>query len=199
MRLVFSAIALFSGVLFAQPVSVGVKVGVPFGDPYGYPTSVPFDVQKAQWTIGPTVEFGLPLGLSIGVDALYQSFSVRGSTSISGIDAQITGDAKRWDLPVYLKYKFGSRWLARPFIAAGAVAGVAWVKEQTLCGGGPCPRTSSNLDLVEGGVGIVVGGGIEFKAGPIKIAPEVRYTHWQTGILDSRRLNQTSLLAGFRF
>jgi hypothetical protein len=41
----------------------------------------------------------------------------------------------------------------------------------------------------------VVGVGVEFKMGKIKVAPEIRYTHPS----NARNVNQVTVLAGFTF
>jgi hypothetical protein len=192
-------LALFAGIAASQPISVGVKVGVPFGDPYSLPGRE-FVIDKQQWTIGPTIEFNLPLRLAIGIDAMYQPLSARGGTSIEGAPFTATGSASRWDVPIYLKYRLGDWPVVRPFVAGGGVVGVAWGTLESRCDGPLCGlATVVRRDLTEVGAGFVVGGGVEFKLGPLKIAPEIRYTNWQSGILASQRLNQTSILAGFRF
>ena len=192
-------LALFARVATGQPVSVGVTVGVPFGDPYSLPGRE-FVIDKQQWTIGPTIEFNLPLRLAIGIDAMYQPLSARGGTSIEGAPFTATGSASRWDVPIYLKYRLGDWPVVRPFVAGGGGVGVAWGSFERR-GNGPLfgLATVVRRDLNEVGGGVLVGGGVEFKLGRLKIAPEIRYTNWQSGILASQRLNQTSILAGFRF
>jgi hypothetical protein len=185
---------------FGQLFSFGVKAGVPFGDPY----SVPFrnlEVDRKYWTVGPTMEFGLPAGFSIGFDALYQPVSFRSFSGIPGASYSSRGEGSRWDFPLYLMYKFGPNLPVRPFVSAGAVAGGSFHSVRTVCGGDLCGGGSPSTDsLSEAGAGFVVGGGVEVKLPfRMRIAPEVRYTNWQAGLLASRRLNQTSLLVGFRF
>ena len=184
---------------WGQLFSFGVKGGVPFGDPY----SVPFrnlEVDRKYWIVGPTVEFGLPAGLSVGLDALYQPVSFRSFSGIPGASYAATGEGSRWDFPFYLKCKFGPSLPVQPFLSAGAVVGGSFHSRKTVCSGDLCGVPSSTERFSEAGAGFVLGGGVDLRMPfRLRVAPEVRYTNWQAGLLSSRRLNQTALLVGFQF
>src|SRR5262249_37515515 len=116
----------------AQIVSVGVRAGVPLTQAVNGNFSGPTQMlDTGRWTIGPTIEFRLPFGFSVGVDALYRGYREQFSGALSEIVADASGgptfpalffssrsNTKVWDFPVLLKYRIGSRRL-RPFVGAG--------------------------------------------------------------------------------
>ncbi len=106
--------------VWCGPVSFGVKGGVPLRDALGLGSSDGRDAlvsDTQRWTAGATVEFNLPAGLSIGVDALYRRFSFSYAHSYV-VTIFSDGSTGHWEFPVYAKYRFG-KYLARPFVEAG--------------------------------------------------------------------------------
>ena len=63
---------------------------------------------------------------------------------------------------------------------------------------GNTPETSFFKQNQVGG-GLVTGGGVEYRVGRLKIAPEARYTHWYNGIYERQGKDQAELLIGIRF
>lgn len=168
----------------AQPVSVGLKGGVPFGDAFTYSggkLTLPASTQH--WILGPMIEFHLPLGLSIEGDALYRRY-------------QISDSGGEWQFPILIKYKFipGP---ARPYVGAGLnfnhVTGFSKLLSAQL----PHPGTT----------GFTLEGGIEFQILRLRLAPELRFTHWGNPNIDFNPLNialkssqnQASVLVGVSF
>ena len=77
---------------------------------------------------------------------------------------QRDGDADRWEVPVLLKWRAGGG-RVRPFVSlGGAVNGVM---------GPAAPELRHRHTL-----GLAGGGGVEFRFGALRLAPELRYTHW---------------------
>ena len=161
----------------AQTISVGVKGGIPFNTAPNVIRDVELD--KQYWTVGPTVEVSLPARLAVGVDAMYRRYESRFT------------ETGHWQFPMYLKYSLTSGEKLRPFVELGGVVGYA--------------RTSGNTAETaffkqnEVGGGLVTGGGVEYRVGRLKFAPEARYTHWYNGIYERQGKDQAELLIGIRF
>ena len=183
----FCKLALFlsaGAVLIAQPVSVGIKGGVPFGDAFtvsGGKVTLP--ASTAHWILGPMVEVHLPLGLSIEGDALYRRY-------------QISDSGGEWQFPILGKYKFlvGP---VRPYVGAGVNFNHVTGFSKLLTAQLPHPGTT----------GFTIEGGVEFKILRLRLAPELRFTHWGNPNIDFNPLNialkssqnQASVLVGVSF
>jgi hypothetical protein len=130
------------------------------------------------------VEFGLPLGLSVEVDALYQRQGYRsryGSFMGTSFDRV---SANAWELPVLLKYRPGKS-SVKPYVEGGVAP--------RLMNGASIDSSGYTNDLQTGvvtyyhahwgtnwsnSVGAVFGGGLQFGFGSLRLAPGLRYTHW---------------------
>ena len=165
-------------------------------------------MDTARWTAGPTIEFNLPARFSIGLDALYRRGSATYGRAVGS--AYFTGDfdTAHWEFPLYLKYRFGKGPL-RPFANAGAALDYARTATVSSCGGDVMLCTTPGAGSSKssrGGAGVTFGGGVELKAGPLKIAPELRFTRWQSGHFSPGSVasyfpgsrNQASILVGIR-
>jgi outer membrane protein W len=98
-------------------------------------------------------------------------------------------DAKAWDFPFLLKYRFlGGP--VHPFVDAGYSLTHETFDEQASLRQG---RNSHN------GWGPVGGIGVEFKCGRVRISPEARYTHLFHSGLTGSNGNLLSLLVGITF
>ncbi len=176
--------ALTVGGLLGQPVSVGLKGGVPFGDAFtftGGTLTLPASTQH--WILGPMVEVHLPLGFSVEADALYRRY-------------QISDSGGEWQFPILAKYKFlvGP---VRPYVGGGLnfnhVTGFSKLLSAQL----PHPGTT----------GFTLEGGVEFKLLRLRLAPELRFTHWGNPNIDFNPLNialkssqnQAMVLVGLSF
>jgi hypothetical protein len=144
------------------------------------------------YLIGPTVEVHLPLGISVEADALYRKQSQPGVLlAIVGLNSllapPIPHDYTSWEFPVLGKYRFNAP-IVRPFIAAG-----------------PSFRAvESPLNHYWSKAGATAGVGVEGKLLHLRIAPEVRYTHWGKDSGDARlffasKRNQAEFLIGLAF
>jgi hypothetical protein len=195
----------------AQVVSFGITAGVPVtpavpGNFYSNPY-----LDTGRWTVGPDVDFHLVSGLSFEVGMLLRGYRIVRSDVISpGVSGTILDsyrtDAKDFDFPLLLKYRFlsGAR---RPFIDAGYVvthesldnsaapsfisAGPGAVLAVDLPPSGPAKLSQ----VLNGGA---IGIGEEFKYRKFRIAPEVRFTvlNHNFGTTAQRQL---SALVGFTF
>ena len=208
MRLLWLWIALLP-LLQAQPVGVGVKGGLPLSDAIRL-SGEPVTANRPKWVGGAFIEFRLPARLAVEIDALYEDLRFDYRSGRPGLPFEIsTTTASTWQFPVLLKYRFSAN-TVRPFVSGGVAAyRIGGVKQAgELITQLPSEiRTAINRagnSFVNGGG--VVGGGVEFKAGPLRIAPEIRFTRWvigkSVGTNDvSVRLNQsrTQLLVGIGF
>ncbi|SPE41477.1 conserved exported hypothetical protein [Candidatus Sulfopaludibacter sp. SbA3] len=221
MRL-FIPFLLLAAVAPAQVISVGVKAGIPATNALpDYGAYYPGMIDTGRWTIGPTIEFHLFSGLSIEVDALYRGYRqdesfASGETTIPAgpSTAPITYPAisfsnqtstKAWDVPMLLKYRFGTRRF-RPFVDAGATfshtssdvtSSIVCLSSETVCGTSnfqPYYNQLNHSTFTMNTFGPTAGVGVEYKIGKFKLAPEVRFTH-----LSNPTRNLATVLLGFTF
>ena len=217
----YTVLFFFTATLAAQDhiVSVGFKAGVPitnassgftsFITTTGVSTS-----DTGRWTLGPNVEVRIYHGLSIEVDALYRSYRTTSAFVFTGtldpnssnniqLFSTFKNETHVWDVPALLKYRFTTgTW--RPFVDAGyqwsfsssdGASFLTCLSDSDACSGIPFQfgtLSSSGTNVTRGPV---VGVGLEFKVGKIKIAPEVRYSHPNR----APNVNQVTVLAGFTF
>ena len=167
-----------------------------------------FRLESRFYDVGPTIEIGLPRGLSVEFDALYHRqgifFTFAGTTVYSTYGERDNS----WELPLLLKYK--QRWRAvNLFVEAGVtprtITGrITAIDQNDLVALGP-PFTSTYPSSHSPSVGFVAGGGLQFNAGHLRLAPQVRYTRWFTTPVQgvdnlvgsfSSNLNQVDILVG---
>lgn len=171
-------VLLFCATAAAQPVAFGLKGGLrPTPDQtdygiFGHPESRPY-------LVGAFGELRLPLRFAVEVDALYSRIGRTDLYPGIGNEAWLRTRANAWEFPLLVKYR-----LPRGFFAAG----------------GFVPRYASGKLDVTGYHMVTIstestyhdvtywsahdhawtaGGGWEFRAGPVRIAPEVRYLRWR--------------------
>lgn len=180
----------------AQPFSFGAKAGFPLTKLLEAHVDAPFssDSTMSWYVIGPTVEVRLPFGLGVEADALYRHFEVSRTVSVrisspNEIEQIVTttkASVNDWEFPLLAKYRFHTR-VVHPYIDAGPswdlVGGSSTGTQTTtpIVPLGP-PATIA----ITGGIGaqhhlvtgFVMGGGVEFRLGFLRIAPELRYTRW---------------------
>lgn len=171
------------------------------------------------YTIGATVEYHLPRRMAVEVDALYQRAGDRSMgcaftpCSYSQLRAGI------FEFPAQLKFRLLRRAPATPFVAGG----LAYRRVRTATGTALSWRTgpivpnevvdytvhrSSISNPAENHVGGVAAGGVEFRIGRLRLAPELRYTRWNAryweffgsrGFFTGSNLNQVEGLLGVTF
>lgn len=140
---------------------------------------------------GPMVEFYLPRGFSLEVDALYHPLRIRTLIS-TGSSAPLRPEkatvAITWEFPVLAKYRLPVSFANKrfsPFIEAG-----------------PSFRLPQQVGADLSVYGATAGAGLEARWRWLKLASAIRYTHWAAdhprGWSGVRR-NQTQLLVGTSF
>jgi len=210
----------------AQHLTIGVKGGVPLSDFFRDSTTAGHffagsDTSKpVRYTIGPTLEIGLPLHLSVEASALYQRFhySSTGTTlnvfvPLRDFSAKTTGNA--WSFAPLLKFRPGNRHL--PWMAAGPavrhLGGLHQSLNETIQSlGTPAPplsfqriEVSDPKDFNKNWYpGVTFAAGFDMKLLRARVSPELRYTRWTANTApDGVRLrfpgNQFDLLLGIAF
>lgn len=174
----------------AQDLSFGVKGGGIFTDPAGRQD------QSRPYVLGPSLELGLASRFAIEGGALYSRF---GSSTASVGGGRVRGHVI--EFPVLGKYYFSDRGSAlRPYVSAGVAFRNIWFDGRDSDGD---RRSGSGGRPIGGstdvGVGAVVGGGVGFKLGFLKIAPEVRYTRWGGYNFPATNADQVQALVGISF
>jgi len=230
MRDVFRRICTFAFIFGAlttaasgQQLAVGVKGGVPLLDAFEGPSFVSdlfnqehYTFNTKRYTVGPAVDVSLPLKLRFEANALYTRLDVNhDSISGSGVNVQspitITSTsatrANSWQFPLLLKKEipmgrvrpFGDIGYALRHVSPTSHTAIMSAGQTLLISGGG----SGSPALVHTWVnGVVVGGGLAFKSGPLKFSPEVRYTRWAQpnfrgfGTPFQSNLNQADFLLG---
>jgi len=188
---------LTATVATSQVVTFGVKGGAPLGNPtpdYGY-----LHISSDYWTVGPTLEFHLPVRFSLELSGLYSSYTVRYPiiavpNSPSSVAYGSTGEVHAWDIPLALKYRFTAGKI-NPFV----LAGVNYRRENADIRP-DCLRATGQACLgaaystSQDRLGPTAGGGIELRYRRTRIAPEFRYTR-----LNRPGASQYGLLLGITF
>lgn len=116
------------------------------------------------------------------------------------------GRGHSWEFPLVGKYYFGDadrKW--RPFAGTGWALRKIWA---TFEGQGPIYENGQftgrmqnfrSTDASETGTGVVVALGAKGRLGPLKVAPEVRYTRWSIASPIQPRRDQVDFSIGFTF
>ena len=178
---------------FGQLFSIGLKSGVPLNDAY-QKISNPFPdfsqtANTHRFIIGAQVEVHLPLRLAMEADALYRSSDYHYSYQLLNSPLSVSNTVRNLEFPVLLKW-YVTPGVLRPFVEGGVTYRHIYLD-------------NGNVTTSPDSKGGTVGAGVLFKLGPLKIAPEVRYTRWGStaitapGIVSSR--DQSDFFLGFRF
>ena len=205
-RALLAAGLMTSSAFAAEAVSIGVKGGVPLTDAFEVfnRNAVSYAVNTKRYLVGPTVEFHLPLRLSLEVDALYKRLGYQYSNVGTQTFARTVINS--WEFPVLGKWEILPGPM-RPFVDLGAsfrhLSGVSQVRSVAGAVGVQVNAAEFNRS---NDIGLAAGFGIAFKAGPVRISPEFRYTHWGTesfrdpvnALLRTRR-DQGDFLLGLTF
>jgi hypothetical protein len=166
--------------LLAQSLSLGATGGLRATDDFQYAAIS----ESRRYVVGPAATLALPLGFAVEFEALYRRQGYRTGWGSPLYTSSIREADNVWEFPLLARYRIPLRRI-RPFAEAG------WA-----------PRTTHGAEDVSGSYlsqlnptmytyytgrshtawpvthGAVVGGGIQFAAGRLEFAPEVRYTHW---------------------
>ena len=179
-----SIVLLAGQACLGQSVSIGVKAGGRLTDDISSPGAATSESKR--YIVGPMLEFGLPLGLSVEVDALYQRQGYRASFSNFAGSSTDWVRANAWEVPVLARYKLPIP-ILKPYVEAGVAP--------RLMSGASDSSIYSSMDIPTGvvtyghshgaanwpdSVGTVMGAGVQFGFGSLRLAPEVRYTRWNS-------------------
>ena len=153
-----------------QHFSFGVMGGVGLGDDFkteaftGNNSTIEIYSNSKSYLVGPMVELGLPLHLSVEADGLYRPLHYMDDIIVnsgSALRFNNPNTVVTWEFPLLAKYKW-SLPLVKPFVGLG-----------------PSFRTAGNVNGSNpSNHGFTAGGGVEIHLGRVKIAPQVRYTRW---------------------
>lgn len=171
------------------PIGIGVKGGVPLKDAFIVQQTNPVDyvADTHRYTFGPYVELRLPDGFGIELDALFETYEYRQIVPPPTLDQ----NSHAWEFPLLLKKRFLPGPI-KPYVEAGAAF-------SHLSVGDVAQLSNRNT------WGLVLGGGVDLKLGPVHFTPEVRYTGWTSrhfdspgSLLESNR-NEAAVLLGIGF
>jgi hypothetical protein len=179
--------------LNAQILSFGVKGGGLFTE-----AAERFD-ESRRYVVGPSVEIGFPYRIALEIDALYSRFgsSASASNNPGFNDSRIRGHML--EFPVLGKYYFADREAAvRPYASSGFAFRNIWF-DNGRSGRNDRRFTSDFAAGTEPAIGAVVSGGVAFGLGPLKLAPELRYTRWGGYNFPATNPNELQGLLGIRF
>lgn len=184
---------LITGLSFGQTLSVGILGGAPFTDVVhnGSVNSVTSITNSSNFTVGPSVQLNLPLGLRVEVDALYRPYGFNLQSAIANTNSV---SASQWRFPVLLQYRFHFP-IARPFVEVGPsfehLSGISSIAT-SITGPGQLLHSSD--------VGIVLGGGVDLKIPLVRLSGELRYTRETVSNFSNiSNLNQAEVLFGVHF
>ena len=179
-----------------QHFSFGLAAGAGFNDAFqdhtfqGVDTQTHFFSDSKDFILGPTVDLGLPLNVSIEVDALYRPLHLA-STNFVAPSRTFSSSTTvgTWEFPLLLKYRFPVPIpLVKPLVEVG-----------------PSFRAGSGGDASPSHHGITLGAGLEAKIVKIKVTPQIRFTRWGSDSPASifaapqTNANQAEFLVGFSF
>lgn len=204
-----SLLFLCAGILPAQPFSLGVKGGVPLtGDLDSYWATS----ESKRYTVGPIVTAGLPLGLRLEFDALYRRVGYRTANGDSLGGSYTERDrGNSWEFPIIVRRALWHGVFAGIGYAPRVINGAEHFNGDSVTSINPVIKMHSEgnfpgrWDTTHGVVGAV---GIGKRLGPLRIAPEVRYTRWNKPAVDvngshgfsiQSTQNQVDLLVGISF
>lgn len=179
----------------AELFSLGAKIGAPLGDAYRIATASNRSLASGatQYTVGVMAELHLPLGFGVEGDILYNRFNFSTENLVNSL---AKSNSNSFEFPILVKYRLINLGPVRPFIGAGPT----FRSIQSVLRYDP-RKTNDSL-----GSGVVFAGGIEIKVLFLRIAPELRYTHWGSqsfldgaNVLIQGKQSQGQFLVGITF
>jgi hypothetical protein len=186
-----STLFLAASVYAQLPISIGVKGGVGLTDAFQSTTVTGISTfminpgagvatitntlhtysASKDYIVGPFVELRLPFGLAAEFDGLYRPLSLAASsTQSNGQNLSASQRFGSWEVSALGKYRFRHAPVVKPFVSVGPAFRIT-ASSNSSSG---LPNGISFLSTP----GISAGGGLELKLLLLRIAPELRYTHW---------------------
>lgn len=181
----------------------GVEAGVPFTDTLsgssassspgnGYGLVDSYSSNTKRLLIGPTVRVGLPFGLGIQVDGLYQRinyehFFLQFFGTAGGSEAFSHNTADRWQFPLLIQYGPPGFPVIKPFVEAGpSFSYIAnghnlgvFIANAPFDHRNFSSETNHLIELRHNAVaGVTVGLGLDLHLRFLHIRPEFRYVRW---------------------
>jgi len=200
--------------VFAQPVSFGVEGGVPITDAFDTfrGNTASYATNTHRYVVGPAFQVHLPLRLTVEVDGLYKRLGYQFNALTPTTRVTAATVANSWEFPLLVKYEILPGPI-RPFVDIGIsfrhISGVKEIRQvvSTTTGAvGVTTLTNPPEFNKATDEGLVFGGGVAFKLGPVRIGPEIRYTRWGSenfedpvGSLLHTNKNQGDFLIGILF
>ena len=198
---------------WSQTVEIGVQGGVPLTQSFETGSFFTIDFGEGamsatrRYTVGPMVRMSLPRGFGVELESLYQRLGFDDVVKLAGIELVHTrAIANSWEFPLLGTYQFLRRLPVKPYVAAGPAfrtTAAASLYNNATIGTQPFPiaqPTSSSILDHRSGHGVAVGGGVNLKAGFLRISPELRYARWAADAQADPYLhsnqNQVELLVG---
>ncbi|MCU1260932.1 MAG: hypothetical protein JWO80_3817 [Bryobacterales bacterium] len=164
-------------------LSYGILGGVPFTNLTTGSSSSGLVDKSSNYTIGPTLQLGLPLGFRVEADALYRPAGLRFNNLFSQSSTQ-------WRFPILVQYRLSAP-ILKPFVEAG----YSYDHLDLRVNVAQTPSFSATSHH-----GFVLGAGVDFKIPFVRISPEIRYTRdVGAGSDNVLELNQAEFLVGVRF
>ena len=185
-------IAVFVGPLWSQSVSVGVLGGVQATGVFPELEGLASTAAAGRLVAGPAVAIGLSHGFGIEFNALYRRQAW--SWTYSYVDfAKYSHTDNVWEFPLLGTFRIPGRAI-HPYIEAGWAprimrGSVDWNASIFNYTTGAYTQYSTHGSTAWPTThGLVIGGGFEMPAGPLRILPEVRYTHWNRPAINENLL-----------
>jgi|HubBroStandDraft_2_1064218.scaffolds.fasta_scaffold113114_3 hypothetical protein len=200
MTRLLSLVFVLTAAVQAQ-VQIGIEAGVPLTNTFSTSQIGPYvgngsfledaySSQTKRLLIGPTIRVGLPLGLGLQFDALYQRVNYEGTYISAGGESSAEyfshNTANRWQFPLLAQYKLKVP-LFKPFVEVGPTLSHIFNGHNTLdlfndVFGSQSLSTSEVDKLAElrhsTVFGAAVGLGVDLHVRFLHIRPEFRYVRW---------------------
>ena len=174
--------------------------------------------EAKRYTVGPFAEWRFSNAWSLYTGIEYKRTGDRYASCTFTYCLESSARANLWEAPLLLRWRIGQAEVA-PFVSVGyAYRRIAqgrgnltsWRSGPIVLGEEVDYTVYSSTQRVPGENthGGVAGGGIEFQAKHLKVAPEFRYTRWNKryweqygsrGYFTGSNLNQMEILLGLRF
>jgi len=191
----FFLVLVLASAARAELFSLGAKIGAPLGDAYRLATSSNryLTSDATQYTVGAMAEVHLPFGFGVEGDILYNRFNFSSENLLNSLSR---ANSNSFEFPILVKYRFIKIGPVSPYVGAGP----NFRRIQSVL------RFDPRVTNDSAGTGVVLAGGVELKLLFLRIAPELRYTHWGSqsfldaaNVLIQGKQSQGQFLVGITF